>query len=294
MKIPSNKISDIITYFHKVLNSLYEKSEIEKFVEYCFEEFVGFSKTELKAKPEKTISESDLLKFHFAVKDLKRGRPIQYVIGKTWFYGLEIIVTEDVLIPRPETEELVKLILDDAKKHDESFSILDLGTGSGCIAIALKKNLPRCHVYAHDISTKALVVAKINAERRDCEIHFIQGNMLDKHDQEKLPACTVIVSNPPYVKESEGAGMNRNVLEHEPHVALFVPDENSLLFYKAIAQIGRSKLKPGGSIYVEINEALGIDTAILFQKEGYANVALLQDMQGKDRMIRASLRIQTF
>jgi release factor glutamine methyltransferase len=287
MKIPSNKVSDIMNYFHGELYSLYEKEEIEKFIEYCFEEFIHFKKTDLLLKQEKTVSESDLLKFHFAVKDLKRGRPIQYVIGKSWFYGMEFIVTNDVLIPRPETEELVKLVIDDAKLHNESFSILDIGTGSGCIAIALKKNLPRCHVYALDISEEAISVAKQNAEKNNCEVHFIHADILDKTSFAKIPACSVIVSNPPYVKKSEINSMHKNVVEYEPHTALFVNDENALVFFKTIAEVGKIKLKPGGVVYVEINESLGLETAILFQKEGYVDVQLKQDMQGKDRMVVA-------
>jgi release factor glutamine methyltransferase len=289
MRIPSNKISDIAQYFRNELSTLYEKEEIEKFIQYCFEDFMGFSKTDLLVKQDKTVSESDLLKFHFAVKDLKRGRPVQYILGKAHFYGMEFIVNSAVLIPRPETEELVKLILDDAKLHAESFSILDIGTGSGCIAIALKKHLPRCHVYALDISEEALKVAKENALRNECEIHFIKGDICDAGIVEKLPACTIIVSNPPYIKSSERASMHENVVEHEPHVALFVPDEDALVFYKVIAETGKLKLKHGGAVYVEINEALGIDTAILFQKAGYSDVQLLQDMQGKDRMIKMRL-----
>ena len=287
MKIPSNKISDIINYFRGELNSLYEKEEIEKFVEYCFEEFIHFKKSDLLLKQENTVSESDLLKFHFAVKDLKRGRPIQYVIGKSWFYGMEFIVNNNVLIPRPETEELVKLIIDDAKNHNESFSILDIGTGSGCIAIALKKNLPRCHVYALDISEEALKVAKQNAEKNNCEIYFMHADILDKNCLEKIHDCSVIVSNPPYVKESEKKSMHKNVLDYEPHSALFVNDKNPLLFYKTIAEAGKKKLKEHGTVYVEINESLGLETAILFQHEGYRDVQLLKDMQGKDRMIKA-------
>jgi release factor glutamine methyltransferase len=287
MRIPTNKISDIAQFFRNELSSKYEKEEIEKFIEYCFHDFIGFTKTDLLIKQDRTVSESDLLKFHFAVKDLKRGRPVQYILGKASFYGMEFIVNSNVLIPRPETEELVKLILDDAKLHAESFSILDIGTGSGCIAVALKKNLPRCHVYALDISEEALKVARENALRNDCEIHFIHGDIRDQSVVEKLPACTVLVSNPPYVKNSERSSMHENVVEHEPHLALFVPDEDALIFYKVIAEAGKTKLKPGGAVYVEINEALGIDTALLFQKEGYTNVQLLQDMQGKDRMIKA-------
>src|ERR1041385_4837524 len=252
MRIPSNKISDIKKYFHAELSSLYEKEEIERFIEYCFEEFVHYKKSDLLFRQDKTVNESDLLKFHFAVKDLKRGRPIQYIIGKTWFYGMEFIVNNAVLIPRPETEELVKLVIDDAKKHNESFSILDIGTGSGCIAIALKKNLPRCHVYALDISEEAISVAKQNAEKNNCDVHLIHHNILNKSGLEKLNSVSVIVSNRPYVKKSEMNSMHKNVTDYEPHVALFVNDENPLLFYKAIAEAGKKKLKPGGTVCVEI------------------------------------------
>ncbi|CAN5196703.1 peptide chain release factor N(5)-glutamine methyltransferase [soil metagenome] len=290
MRIASNKISDIARFFREELSSKYEKGEIEKFIEFCFKDFLGLSRTELILNQEKTVSESELLKFHFAVKDLKHGRPIQYILGKTFFYGLEFTLNNHVLIPRPETEELVNIILEDAKSHSESFSILDIGTGSGCIAIALKKNLPRCHVYALDISEDALGVAKKNALLNDVEIHFIHGNILEKSTAEKLPGISVIVSNPPYIAESEKKIMHENVLEHEPHIALFVPDNDPLIFYKTIAVTGKSKLKDNGIIYVEINEALGIETALLFQNEGYQDVQLLEDMQGKDRFIRARLK----
>jgi release factor glutamine methyltransferase len=289
MRIPTNKISDIARFFYNELSSLYEKEEIGKFIEFCLEDFAGITKTEFLTRPDKTVSESALLKFNFAVKDLKRGRPIQYILGKTFFYGLEFSVNDKVLIPRPETEELVKLIIDDAKKITGSFSILDIGTGSGCIAVSLKKNLPAWHVYALDISAEALQTAKTNAEKNECEIHFITGDILDNELPAKLPSCLIIVSNPPYVKLSESASMHRNVKEHEPHLALFVPDEDALVFYKAIAATGKSKLKPGGMVYVEINESLGLETAILFQREGYSDVQLLKDINGKDRMIKARL-----
>lgn len=287
MKIPSNRVGDIAQYFRNELSTLYEKEEIEKFIEYCFEEFTRISRSALLLDPFRTVGESDLLKFHFAVKDLKRGRPIQYILGKAWFYGMEFIVTNDVLIPRPETEELVRCVVEDANRHNESFSIIDIGTGSGCIAVTLKKLLPRCHVYAFDVSGEALAVARQNAEKHGCEIHFIQGDLLDESARAKLPSCSVIVSNPPYVKRSESAAMHKNVLEHEPHVALFVPDDDALVFYSAIAAAGKEKLKPGGTVYVEINEALGLETCILFQKAGYTDVVLKQDMQGKDRIVVA-------
>lgn len=288
MRIPSNKVGDIARYFYSELSSLYEKAEIEKFVEYCFEDFVGYSRNVILFEPDRTVNESDLLRFHFAVKDLKRGRPIQYILGKTSFYGMDFAVNPSVLIPRPETEELAGLVIAESAAHDESFSIVDIGTGSGCIAVTLKKKISRAHVYAVDVSVEALALAKQNALANDCDVHFLLLDILDPQSWNKLPSCSVIVSNPPYVKQSEKSSMQTNVVDHEPHLALFVPEEDPLVFYRAIAKAGKEKLKPGGKIFVEINEALGIETCILFQQEGYRDVQLRQDLQGKDRFVTAS------
>lgn len=287
MRISSNKISDIVRYFHSELSSRYEKEEIDLFAEFCFSEFTGLTKKNILLEPERRVNESDLLKFSFAVKDLKRGRPIQYIIGKAWFYGLEFSVSNAVLIPRPETEELVSLVIAESSKHAESFSILDIGTGSGCIAVTLKKKIQRAHVYAVDVSEEALAVARQNAEQHECELKFIHADVLDETQYAQLPACTVIVSNPPYVKQSEKAVMKTNVLDYEPHRALFVREEDPLVFYRAIAAIGKQKLKSGGKIFVEINETLGLETCILFQQAGFTDVQLKQDLQGKDRMVVA-------
>ncbi|HLG04421.1 MAG TPA: peptide chain release factor N(5)-glutamine methyltransferase [Bacteroidia bacterium] len=288
MRIASNKIQDILAYFHKELSPRYTRVEIDRFALYCFTDFTHYSQSDILLNPKKTVNESALLKFHFAVKDLKRGRPIQHILGKAWFYGLDFIVSPDVLVPRPETEELVRLLISEAPVHNETFSVIDLGTGSGCIAVTLKKFLPRCHVYAVDISAAALDIARKNAEKHDCEIHFIQLDLLDASQQEKLPSCLFIISNPPYIKRSEQSALPANVLEFEPHLALFVPDERALIFYEAIAAAGKQKLKPGGKIYAEINETLGPETCIVFQKAGYNDVRLLQDMSGKDRFVTAS------
>lgn len=290
MRIASNKIIDILNYFRSELSSVYDKDEIEEFAAMCFHEFAGFSKTDILLEPGRTVNESQLLKFSFAVKDLKHGRPIQYILGKSFFYGSEFLVNENVLIPRPETEELVRFVLDDARAHPESFSLVDLGTGSGCIALTLKKNLPRCHVYAVDKFDEALNTARQNAENLELKVHWIKGDMTTDKLAEQLPACLYVVSNPPYVKDSESAMMHKNVLEHEPHTALFVPDDNALLFYESIASIGLKKLRSGGKIFVEINEALGLETAILFQKAGYSDVQIKKDMQGKDRVVIATLK----
>lgn len=289
MKIPSNKVRDIVQYFKAELAELYEPGEIDRFVEYCLEDFAGITKKEMLLNAERTVSESELLKFHFAVKDLKRGRPIQYILGKAAFYGMDFIVTPDVLIPRPETEELVGLVLAEASRHNESFSIVDIGTGSGCIAVTLKKKWPRCHMYAVDVSEGALQVAKQNAAQQECEVNFLQLDVLSPEAAEKIPSCSVIVSNPPYIRESEQSSMAKNVTDYEPHTALFVPENDALVFYRAIAVIGKKRLKPGGKIFVEINEALGLETCILFQKEGYRDVQLKTDLQGKERFVVCSV-----
>jgi release factor glutamine methyltransferase len=290
MKIASNKIKDILAYFRQELASLYEKEEVARFAEFCFAEFAGYSRSDILLNPEKTVHESDLLKFHFAVKELKRGKPIQYILGKAWFYGMEFIVSPAVLIPRPETEELVRLVLDESKLHKESFSILDAGTGSGCIAVTLRKKIDRCHVYAADVSAEALSIARENSEKQECEIHFLQLDLLNEKERAKLPLLTFIVSNPPYITQSEKSSLSANVIDHEPHLALFTPQNDPLIFYRALAELGNEKLKPGGSIFAEINETLGIETCILFQKLGYTDVQLKQDLQGKDRFVVAGKR----
>jgi release factor glutamine methyltransferase len=289
MKIPSNRIDDIARWFRTQLAERYERDEIDRMAEYCLEAFAGYTRNDQLLRPESRVTESELLKLHFAVKDLKRGRPLQYILGKAWFFGLTLQVTPDVLIPRPETEELVQLIIDEQQQTTGSFSILDIGTGSGCIAIALKKKLQRCHVYALDVSAGALKVAATNAATNNAEIQFIEADILNESAHEKLPRCQVIVSNPPYVLESEKASMAEHVVEHEPHTALFVPDTDQLKFYRVIGRLALEKLKPGGTLYVEINEALGLETCILLQNIGFTNVQLKKDMQGKDRMVTASM-----
>lgn len=287
MRIPTNKVGDILNYFRGELALKYEPEEIDILAAYCFEEFIGLRKVDLLLSPDKKVSESDLLKFHFAVKDLKRGRPIQYILGKAWFMGETFEVNQDVLIPRPETEELTQLVIDEIMLHDETLSVIDIGTGSGCIPIMIKKKKPRTHVYAVDVSEGALRVARSNAERINTEVKFLQTDFLNRAEWEKLPVCSIIVSNPPYVKQSEESSMADRVKEHEPSIALFVPDEDALVFYKAIAEFAKAKLKSNGKVFVEINEALGFETCIVFQEAGFGDVKLMKDMQGKDRFVIA-------
>jgi release factor glutamine methyltransferase len=219
-----------------------------------------------------------------ALTALQQHQPIQYVVGKSWFYGLELMVNSHVLIPRPETEELVEWIVKDVKT---AVKILDIGTGSGAIPLALKKELPQAEVWSVDISAGALEVAAANAKQLNLAVHFEQVDILSP--AQDLPMFDVIVSNPPYIRESEQEDMEEQVVSYEPRIALFVPDNDALLFYRQIGLLAREKLTKGGRLYFEINEAFGKETVALLEEQGFSNVALKQDIYGKDRMVRGEL-----
>ena len=249
-----------------------------------FEHFLGWSMAHFLISKNRTINQSDLLKFNFAIKDLRHGKPIQYIIGSTEFCDLTLSVSPHTLIPRPETAELVYLIAENAKEHSPQH-ILDLCTGSGCIAIALAKALPSAKVFATDISAEALAVAKKNAECNHANVSFFVADIL-KEENPAGESYDIIVSNPPYVRIMEKAMMHRNVLDYEPHLALFVPDDDPLLFYRHIAEFATKHQQTGGKLYLEINEALANETAVLLQKQGYRYI-VHKDSFGKDRMIEA-------
>ncbi|WP_114789065.1 peptide chain release factor N(5)-glutamine methyltransferase [Niabella yanshanensis] len=218
-------------------------------------------------------------------KRLQQSEPIQYILNEAWFYDIPFYVNQSVLIPRPETEELVDWIIKDHKeKHD--LSILDIGTGSGCIPVILKRKIPQSRVSSCDISNEALLVAQKNARKHKTEINFIQSDFLNKNNWSSFSATDIIVSNPPYIPQQEKSLMHDNVLAHEPHLALFVEDSNPLIFYAAIAEAGKTLLKDNGTIYVEIFEGLGKETQLLFENQGF-NPVLKKDMQGKDRFVKA-------
>lgn len=225
------------------------------------------------------------------LKALKTGKPLQYVIGETEFYGLTFKLNPSVLIPRPETEELVEWILSDIRKSKispEGIKIIDIGTGSGCIPISLKINLPDAKLYAVDVSTEALDVSRQNSTLNNVAIHFIQDDILNPISVElKNEKFGVIVSNPPYVLDAEKPKMLPNVLDHEPHLALFVPDDDPLIFYKAIADFAIKNSDINVALYLEINENLGEETVTLLKHMGFKNIELRQDLSGKDRMIRS-------
>lgn len=218
-------------------------------------------------------------------KRLQQSEPIQYILNEAWFYDIPFFVNQSVLIPRPETEELVDWIIKD-HRGKQDLSIFDIGTGSGCIPVILKRKMPQSEVSSCDISNEALLVARKNARKHKTEINFIQSDFLNKENWSSFPKSDIIVSNPPYIPQKEKGLMHDNVVAHEPHLALFVEDGNPLIFYAAIAEAGKTLLKNNGMIYVEIFEGLGKETQLLFEGQGFSTV-LKKDMQGKDRFIKA-------
>ena len=270
--------------FQKELSSLYDAMEIESFFFLILEQFRNLKRIDLALQPDLEFSEAEISQWNLVLEQLKQEIPIQYILGKTHFYGLEFQVNPNVLIPRPETEELVDWIIKtNSNGKSSTIKILDIGTGSGCIAISLAKNLPNASVFALDVSKKALEIAQINALQNETKITFIENNILETTNFEQQ--FDVIVSNPPYVRNLEKAEIKKNVLENEPHLALFVTDDDALLFYRKIAQIAMKNLQSGGQLYFEINQYLGKETVDLLFDLGFQNIELRQDIYGNNRMI---------
>ncbi|WP_127132455.1 peptide chain release factor N(5)-glutamine methyltransferase [Pseudoflavitalea rhizosphaerae] len=268
------------------LATIYGSREAANITDWVLESITGMSKSARLVHAKEHLTTDQKILFDQHLSDLLRHRPVQYVLGESWFHGLRFHVNENVLIPRPETEELVDWIINE-QQHQQQLRILDIGTGSGCIPIALKKALPQATVYSCDVSAGALELAKQNAADLAAEVHFIQQNILDASLWEQLPEVDIIVSNPPYIPEHNKGSMHANVLEHEPHLALFVSNNDPLTFYKAIAELSLIKLKEEGTVYAEIHEDLGAASLALFQEKGFGRVTLRRDMQEKDRMIKA-------
>lgn len=273
--------------FFQELSAIYDAQEIESFFYLILESFHRKKRIDLALEPEMEMDALQLLRWESALAELKKQKPIQYILGETEFYGLPFLVNEHVLIPRPETEELIALILAEGKgkREKRKVRILDIGTGSGCIPIALKKNLPEAEVYAIDISEKALATAMKNAELNQVDVYFRLQDILATEDLEL--SFDTIVSNPPYVRHLEKIEIQPNVLEYEPHLALFVADNDALLFYRKITALAQKHLTPKGKLYFEINQYLGKETVALVESFGFTEVRLHQDIYGNDRMISA-------
>jgi len=289
LRFRSNRVRDIVGLFHEELDGIYGAGEVGVFVEMLFEAFLGWDKVRLLTSKEQTIDQSDLLRFHWALEDLHKQRPIQHIIGYTDFCGCRIGVSPDVLIPRPETEEIVNWIINNFTFHLSPFTLLDLCTGSGCIAIALKKAFPAAEVVGVDVSDAALEMARQNAKINGVEVRFRQADVFAMPSTESTATVKygLIVSNPPYVRDSERAQMQRNVLDYDPELALFVPDDDPLRFYKAIAAIAKEHLAEDGLLVVEINEALADETSTLLKDYGFTS-EVHTDFRGKNRWISAT------
>jgi release factor glutamine methyltransferase len=279
------KIKEYRTQFIQELTTIYDAGEAESFFYLILEEKNQLKRIDLALRPDLEFSEKKIVVWNSILEQLKKEIPIQYLLGKTSFYGLDFEVNESVLIPRPETEELVDWIIESQKSKVKSqkIHILDIGTGSGCIAISLAKNIPNSQVYAIDVSEKALATAKKNAELNKVNVTFINQNILETEDLKQQ--FDVIVSNPPYVRNLEKEEIKKNVLDNEPHLALFVEDNDALIFYKKIAELAQKNLSENGQLFFEINQYLGKEMIDLLEKMNFKNIELLKDIYGNDRMI---------
>ena len=292
MKVPSNLVKDIRNYYCNQLCSIYEKDEANAMILILLEHYFKIDRVKMALEPQLRLSESEMLTFHFAVKDLLKNKPIQYIIGETEFCDLKFKVNENVLIPRPETSELVMKIANrqqsmvngQQSKVKSQKSTLDIGTGSGCIAISLAKLLPQSKVYALDISEKALEVAQENAINNKVDVTFIHDDILSLKNKIDTK-FDIIVSNPPYVRELEKAEMRDNVLNWEPHNALFVSDNNPLIFYRTILGFAKTHLKENGEVWFEINEYLGKEMKELCNEMGFSQVEVFNDFREKERIL---------
>ena len=298
-------LREIKDIFHKELGDLYPKEEVDSFFYSCIEHYLQLERFILAIQPGITLIKEEEQPLFEALSELKLEKPLQYILGTAHFMDLELQVDKNVLIPRPETEELVQWILDDCQEkkpfkleaernrsviptplNDHSLKILDIGTGSGCIAIALAKSFPDAKVYALDVSEEALNVAKKNAASNGVDVTFLHQDILNSEIESEL-VVDVIVSNPPYVRELEKEGIQKNVKDFEPDTALFVSDENPLLFYRAIIDFVENHLSENGKLYFEINQYLGGETKALFNTRNFSEIELRKDMFGNDRMLKA-------
>ena len=271
----------------RALNTIYPHTEISTFFFLLIEEFLNLKRIDYTLNPNLIIKKDVAHQLNKALERLTKEEPIQYIIGNTEFYGYPFIVNKHTLIPRPETEELVTWVIEEIKKNPKKnqLSILDIGTGSGCIIIALAKELIKHQFYAIDISNEAIKIAKTNAKENDVVISFLQ---LDILKTEKLPTSfDIIISNPPYVRALEKIEIKNNVLQFEPHRALFVSDENPLVFYDKIAALAKTHLHKNGLLFFEINQYLGKETLNLIDEMGFKNTVLRKDLFGNYRMIKA-------
>ncbi len=284
MEIKTNLLREIKRQYLKELETVYDKQEANSLLNILIKHFFGLSRVDQAVQTDFRLSESEILKLHFAVKDLKNEKPVQYITGETEFQGLKLKVTPEVLIPRPETEELIDLIVKENTSRKIN-SILDIGTGSGCIALSLKKYFPESEVTGIDISENSLKIANENSELNGLQVNFVKADILDSNVKNKFEKFDLIVSNPPYVTEDDKILMKKNVLEFEPHLALFVENNEPLVFYEKIADFSVEKLNPDGQLWFEVNEKYGYEVSGLLKHKGFKNVMVIKDFMGKERFV---------
>ena len=284
---PNYNIKEIILWIKSELKDYYPQTEIDSFVPLIFNKILNYSKIKTLLNQEQVLSSNTIEEIDRIVSELKLNKPIQYILGQTEFFNLNFHIASGVLIPRPETEELVDWIISENKNG--FYRILDIGTGSGVIAIALAKNMPGSNITATDISEDAFTLTNKNCQLNNVEIQLINHNILTQN-KNLNNSFDIIVSNPPYVTEKEKSLMHPNVLDYEPSLALFVPDNDPLLFYRQIIEFALVHLNTGGKIYFEINEMFGNEVALLLEEKSFSEIILKKDINNKDRMIRALLK----
>ena len=289
MQNSQHTVKSLLNFVKSKLAPPYPAQEAQALCHILFSDFLGITPAELYISLEKNIDDSSAKRVENAVEQLLQMRPIQYILGKAEFYGMTFFVNEHTLIPRPETEELVDWIVSDLRLATYDLRLLDIGTGSGCIAISLAKNIPHSEVTAWDISENTLEVARQNAVKNGVHVTFEQVDILNHKSSIANHKFDLIVSNPPYVCESEKAQMSGNVLRYEPHTALFVENSNPLIFYTAIADFAKKTLAQNGFLYFEINAMFGKEVVEMLKRKGFANIILKKDINGKPRMVKAQL-----
>ena len=272
--------------FQKNLKTIYDEREADNITDWVFEHTTGLKKWERRANRNNELVEIHSVQLKKYLKELLEHKPVQYVLNEAWFYKMKFFVNEDVLIPRPETEELVEWIIKDVRYKKPGLQIIDIGTGSGCISVSLKRELNYANVTAIDISEKALKVAKQNARELNTEIDFLQIDFLNEKEWNSLPHYDAIVSNPPYIPMREKKILAKNVTDFEPGIALFVKDNNPFIFYEKIATFAQSHLKENGIIYVEVHEEFAGNVKAIFEKMSFIST-IKKDIYGKERMVNA-------
>ncbi len=292
MEIHSNLLTDVIKFYKKELTSIYTESELQNICNWIFEKQLKLSSSEIISNKEIRVNQSDLIVLEQMCFKLKEHQPIQYVLGEAEFYHLKFNVNTNVLIPRPETEELVDLIIK-RYKREKALNILDIGTGSGCIPISIKKNILNANVFGLDVSDDALETAKYNSTQNKVDVHFFKADVLSENisevvlNQTKNQKLDLIVSNPPYVLDSEKEGLQNQVKNYEPHLALFVNDTDPILFYRKIATLAKIILSDKGMLYFECHTHYAQVVYQLLIENGFKNVVLHKDLAGLDRFVSA-------